>query len=723
MYNNERIELKKDINPQNNLFTINTNYNSAEINKVMKSSKNIFIQLSPLLTETLTSFMNSKSNYHLKTITSHNSHNKFLLRNKIKLSKQKNNDKYLKTHRNFHSIDNDYLLGPMNPPSINDKNKLTSFYKISGDSINNNKSQEKKLLRDQLFEKYNIKKDRYLYDNINTNYKMYNDTLTQSNFFRHKDNNNTHLKIDVRYFKNCNKATKVIDINKQLVKRVNEMTTFFLLQKYSQKIEKNQMKKFFEKKMPKIQIRAQTKKIKFLKKNIELEQNNYGGDDERIKKFSKKKYKNEMLQEKKLNPLGSIKLNQFRKFAYNGLIEPELIEDFPEINITEQKTQEDGENQKKKDIEKMKQLNKIERHYLSLNITKQYIAFKPNSRIDFSISQFGNKIYLYGGLSSKIYNELWTYNIDTNKWNKVKYEEKEEPTPRKGHTSLFIKNTLFIFGGESPKDSAVEDLITYNIILNKFYYPKIPRKKKINQRKGHIMIGTNQTFLIQGGFDIRTLTLENSAYIYNIYENYWDKLEYIGKPLPYRAYHCAAMVNSYMKNTLSTYTFYSLPDDLSDENKSKIRYEGIYLFGGINEKKMYCNDLYIIKIGKRPCINIKPKIAGKPPEPRIHAKMLFLEHYFFIIIHGGIKMDQNYCDNIVVLNLENYNWIKPIIDDDRGTEKRLIGRIKHQIFFHDEKIYILGGLGEDNMLPLNFELVEFEVTGFFNNFLFSDADN
>ena len=85
-------------------------------------------------------------------------------------------------------------------------------------------------------------------------------------------------------------------------------------------------------------------------------------------------------------------------------------------------------------------------------------------------------------------------------------------------------------------------------------------------------------------------------------------------------------------------------------------------------------------------------------------------------------MDQNYCDNIVVLNLENYNWIKPIIDD-RGTEKRLIGRIKHQIFFHDEKIYILGGLGEDNMLPLNFELVEFEVTGFFNNFLFSDEDN
>ena len=140
------------------------------------------------------------------------------------------------------------------------------------------------------------------------------------------------------------------------------------------------------------------------------------------------------------------------------------------------------------------------------------------------------------------------------------------------------------------------------------------------------------------------------------------------------------------------------------------------------KKKMYCNDLYIIKTGKRPCVNIKPKIAGKPPEPRIHGKMLFLENYFFIIIQGGIKINQTFCDNIAVLNLENYNWIKPIIDDERGTEKKLIGRTKHEIFFNDEKLYILGGLGDENMLPLNFETVEFEVTGFFNNLVFQNSD-
>jgi len=728
MYNNEREAQKKEIISKNNLFTINTNYNSSEINKVMKSSTNIFTHLSPLLTETLTSFSNPKINNNLKTLISNNSRNKYFQRNKnsMKLLKQKSPINYLKTHSNFHSIDNDidneYLLGPKNPPSIFDKNNLTSFYKISGDLKNSNKSPEEKLLRDKLFEKYEIKKNRYR-NIFKKNDNVYN-LATQSNFF-HPKRDDAHFKIEIRYFKNFNKATKTIDINKQLVKRVNEMTNFFLLQKYSQKIENNQMKKYYEKKMPKIHIRVQTKKNKFLKKSLDFEQieNNEEKENENEKKITTKKLrkkKNEIFGEKKVNSLGAIKLSYFRKFAYNGLIEPELIEDFPEI--TEQKEEKDLDDKKKKELEKIRKMNKFERHYLSLKIVKKINGFKPNSRVDFSITKFGNKIYLFGGVSSKIYNELWTYNIDTNKWDKIIYDEKEEPIPRKGHTSVLIKNTIFIFGGESTKDATYEDLVTYNIILNKFYYPKISKKRKINQRKGHIMIGTNQTFLIQGGIDLRTSTLENSAYIYNIIDNYWERLDYRGKPLPYRAYHCCTMVSSYMNHTLSAYTFYSLPDDISDEVKSKIRYEGIYIFGGINEKKMYCNDLFILKTGNRPCINIKPKISGKPPEPRIHAKMLFIENYFFVIIHGGIKINQTFCDNIVVLNLENYNWIKPIIDDEEGAEKRLIGRTKHEIFFNNDKLYILGGLGDDNMLPLNFEIVQFEVTGFFNNLLSSEED-
>ena len=133
----------------------------------------------------------------------------------------------MKTHSNFHNKGKKFILGPENPPSINDKDKLTSFYKISDDKIITNKfkSPEEKLFRDKLFEKYNIKKI-----NNNITNEIPNQNSTHNNFFPHlNDNNNTHLKIAIRYFKNMNKASKVLNINRQLVKRINEMSNFFLL--------------------------------------------------------------------------------------------------------------------------------------------------------------------------------------------------------------------------------------------------------------------------------------------------------------------------------------------------------------------------------------------------------------------------------------------------------------------------------------------------------------
>ena len=73
------------------------------------------------------------------------------------------------------------------------------------------------------------------------------------------------------------------------------------------------------------------------------------------KKIEKeKKKKDEIFGEKKINSLGAIKLSYFRKFAYNGLIEPELIEDFPEI--IEKNEEKDVDDKKKKEIEKMRKM-------------------------------------------------------------------------------------------------------------------------------------------------------------------------------------------------------------------------------------------------------------------------------------------------------------------------------------------------------------------------------
>ena len=710
--------------PQQELFTIKSNYNSSEVNKIMKSSTKLFSDISPLFTETLTSFKKNKFKYSLKDFYPYSCPKKILTnrdnitdnmssshrRKNINITEYQNY--FLRTQSNFKNKNS--LLSPENPPSLEDKIKLTSYYKAYGRKKVLYKSPEEKDIKNNLFEKYNIKKKRY-----------------SDNDFPQITDNHLHLKISTPYFKNSLKANKTIDINKQLVHRVDEMTNFFLLKKYFKKIEKNQKNSYFMKKMPKIHIKP--KKPLGLKKSNEYDEKK----DEKDKKKGKKKKnsKNKEIVPKKLNLIGAIKFSQFKTFAYNRIIESQFKDDEYESNlinfnkikssINEKNTifnnEKNSDNYNQKIFENLLK-TKSDKHYLALNISNLNLAFKPNSRIEFSMSKLGNILYIYGGFSSRIYNELWMFDLEKNIWTKMPIPVKDDPTPRKNHTSIIIKDILFIYGGEIPKERPYEDLITYNLTTNRFYFPKIPLKKKINQRIGHICVGTNQTFLIQGGMDSRTHAIENSAYIYNIFGNYWHKLECIGEPLPYRVYHCAEMVNFYSKTSIGPYNFYYPPEDYQKTSIKRIKHEGIYIFGGVNEKKIYMNDLHIIRIGHKPCVNFKPKISGPYPEPRIKAKMLFLDNYNFVIIHGGITIKQKFCDDIVVLNLENFNWIKPIISNEIGEGKKLLGRIEHQIFFHEEKIYIFGGLGEESMLSMNFETVEFEVTGFYDNLMNQDLN-
>ena len=712
--NSEKDESETNDQNKQSLFSLNSNYNSLEINKMMKSSTNLFSHLSPLFTKTMTSFRNEKNKLFLQKINAKSIKNLMMRNNPNEYLPDPQKSKILKTQTNYKF--SQFILSPKNPPSIQDKIKLTSYYKTSGNKKSPYKSPEEKEYKNNLFEKYDIKKKRFT-DGLN-------------NLFPQITDNNLHLKIATPYFKNTLKANKVLNINKQLVHRVNEMTNFFLLKKYFQKIEKNQKNMYFIKKMPKIQIKSKSKKSAY-KKNSDYEENN---NENEGKKNRKNKNKNiNLMQNKNINYLGSIKFYRFKKFAYNGLIEYQYDDEDDDFNLVnkdqkkvnfnlEKKTNDNKTNNNDKNSLDKLLKKKFEKHYLALNISKLSVAFRPSCRIDFSISKFGNKIYLYGGVSSKIYNELWIFNLDKNKWVQMPISEKDDPTARKGHSSIIINDMMFIYGGEIPKERPYEDLIIYNITTNRFYYPKIPIKKKINQRIGHICVGTNQTFLIQGGMDARTHSIENTAFFYNILGNFWQKLDCIGQPLPYRIYHCGVMVNYYAKSSSGPYGFYFPPDDFQEGSVRKIRHEGIYIFGGINDKKNYTNDVYIIKIGHKPCINVKPKIAGPPPEPRIKARMIFIDNYYFIVIHGGVKINQNFCNDITILNLENYNWIKPITHDENGEGINLLARVEHQIFFHEEKLYIFGGLGEENILSMNFELAEFEVTGFYDNYMHPDND-
>ena len=93
--------------------------------------------------------------------------------------------------------------------------------------------------------------------------------------------------------------------------------------------------------------------------------------------------------------------------------------------------------------------------------------------------------------------------------------------------------------------------------------------------------------------------------------------------------------------------------------------------------------------------------------------MEFILSYDFIVIHGGTGIDSKVLNDIMILNTESLNWIKPTFDySGDKSPKNLIYRTEHKMFFYRGKIFILGGRDQENYLRMDFECIQFEITNF-----------
>lgn len=82
------------------------------------------------------------------------------------------------------------------------------------------------------------------------------------------------------------------------------------------------------------------------------------------------------------------------------------------------------------------------------------------------------------------------------------------------------------------------------------------------------------------------------------------------------------------------------------------------------------NDVWILKIGKKPCEWIKPEINGNPPSARYLHTMNFYEEGNFLIIYGGRNdnIESSALNDIFLLELQKLEWIKVIVYSDSFIE-------------------------------------------------------
>ena len=123
-----------------------------------------------------------------------------------------------------------------------------------------------------------------------------------------------------------------------------------------------------------------------------------------------------------------------------------------------------------------------------------------SGRESFTFIEFKDKFYIFGGLTSNgISNELFTFDLLTKEWNKIEYSG-PNLKERCYHSSIILKEKLFIFGGYNSKDGWLNEFYEFDLNTNIFSSIENKGSNIPSQRSGHTMLHYDDKVWIFGGF-------------------------------------------------------------------------------------------------------------------------------------------------------------------------------------------------------------------------------
>ncbi|EGR29153.1 kelch motif family protein, putative, partial [Ichthyophthirius multifiliis] len=286
--------------------------------------------------------------------------------------------------------------------------------------------------------------------------------------------------------------------------------------------------------------------------------------------------------------------------------------------------------------------------------------WKPDAREGQSLVTEGKHAYLFGGIGKELYNQIAELDLTNFKWQILKQVQGNIPSARYGHSCNIYRRNIIIFGGQ--------------------------------QR-------SNQTVL-------KTRELLQDVYFLNIDTLTWKLINCQGGPLQQRRNHASAIIGRNMlihggiNNKEQTLKDLWILDLVWVEALTKwaanIQYEGLYAFGGRNNKGDILGDLKILKTDCKPLQWIKIETKGVLPKPRHSHSQNFSQHYNFLIIYGGQNDNdsQVFYNDMHLLNVDDLNWIKVT-----SNSYPAISRSSHSACIFDTKFIVFGGINIDGLIP------------------------
>ncbi len=114
---------------------------------------------------------------------------------------------------------------------------------------------------------------------------------------------------------------------------------------------------------------------------------------------------------------------------------------------------------------------------------------------------FGGRIIVFGGADitgAVFYNDVWLLSVAHNRWTRVKAEGLSAPSGRHFHSCVLFERALWVFGGSS--NSIHQDLYKFN--LDTLHWSSVGTLGVLpSPRHGHSAIVYNDCMYVYGGFD------------------------------------------------------------------------------------------------------------------------------------------------------------------------------------------------------------------------------
>ena len=604
-------------------------------------------------------------------------------------------------------------------------NKFNYMYKNKGDELDNSKESFDDDVNEIKKNKIDIDESIYINNVLKKNQRQ--------NFIvslGHKEE-----------FSSPKNSLYTLKVNKALMEDIYQNSTKYQYQTYANKINETQNMKIKLYIMPKLKVK-QTKYDSVFKEKPTF-----------FFFFPKLRENSNQIKTLKKNLIDKITKKFHRKHSFKKEKNNENNNENIHYQITEENIPEgDTKNVVNSTIIRNSLILDTNLYYCKY--LKQVLN-NPNSRMEATFTPYYNTLFLFGGLQTNNQSDLWELEISDKiyTWKKRIFKE-VDLNPRFGHTTVLFNDCLYIYGGKfnlKKLKYPLEDILIYHIPTNVmrvgiFKNSKNMTNKKyleIPQRRNHIAQVIGFYMVVHGGIDISLESLRDNypEFYFNDFNlkknkdpktgenvlNYilgdfmtldlitlkWMKINNIVfkkknskklfrfKSLP-RVYHSSCLVLSsehtekamkinMFKNDNDENNNIFLKSQIETKTKFDIRYEGIYIFGGLDGTFKETNTLYILHCFRNPLVLFEPKIKGAPPTPRQMATMNLNNILNYIIIYGGKSINQVFGD-IFILDIMNFQWIGVQLF---GTD------IKTKISGHcagiiNNKLYVFGGSNEDN---------------------------